>query len=89
MYENILHKLIYNENFSDDNTPATTHQHIPNCCCPYILLYAVASNTTSLLLFTSLLFGMWCDFLPPHTTFKNIFVQFGLCENYFTRILFG
>jgi len=24
-----------------------THQNFPNCCCPYILVYMVASNTTS------------------------------------------
>ena len=27
-----------------------THQHFRNCCCPYILVYVVASNTTSNLL---------------------------------------
>ena len=40
-----------------------THKHFPNCCCPYILVYVVASNTTSHLLFTGHLFGMWCNLL--------------------------
>ena len=35
----------------------------PNCCCPYILVYMVASNTTSCLLFTSHLFCTLCDLL--------------------------
>jgi len=33
------------------------HQHFPNCCCPYILVYVVASITTSHL------FSTWCDLL--------------------------
>ena len=41
-YENILHKHVYNENFSDDGTPATTHQHFPSCCYLYILEFVVA-----------------------------------------------
>ena len=78
-------------NFSNVGWLRATHQHFPNCCCPYILVYMVASNTTSHILFTSHLFGMWCDLLkcPPHaqTTFKIIiFIQFGLSKNYFTRI---
>ena len=61
--------------FSDVDWLRATHQHFPNCCCPYILVY-VASNTTSHILFTSHLFGMWCDLLKcqPHvqTTCKII-----------------
>ena len=30
-------------------------QYFPNCCCPYILVYVVASKTRSHLLFTSYL----------------------------------
>ena len=30
----------------------TTHKHFSNCCCPCILVYVVASNTTNHLLFT-------------------------------------
>ena len=90
MYENILHE--YNSKFSDMGWLRATHQHFPNCCCPYILVYLVASNTTSNLLFTSHLFSTWCDLLkcPPHaqTTCKIIFIQFGLSESYFMRIFF-
>ena len=35
-----------------------THKHLSNFCCPYILVYVVASNTSHLL-FSSHLFGMW------------------------------
>ena len=59
MYENILREY----NFTAKLFPTTTHQHIPKCCCPYIIVYAVASNTTSHLLFTSHLFGTQCNLL--------------------------
>ena len=32
-------------------------------CCPYILVYVIASNTASHFLFTSHLFGTRCDFV--------------------------
>ena len=63
-----------------------THQHFHNCYCAYIFAYVVGSNTTShRVLFTThgYLFstrGNW--------TCKIIFVQFGLCENYFMQIFF-
>ena len=41
----------------------TTHKHFPNCCCPYILVYVVTSNTTSHLLSTSHLLGTRCNLL--------------------------
>ena len=54
-----------------------THQHFPNCCSPHILVYVVASNTTSHLLFTGHLFGMQCDLLDlqfnAHHTTCNYF----------------
>ena len=61
-----------------------THHHFPNSCCPYILVCVVASNTTSHLLITSHLSGT--QLMPTTCTCKIIFVQFGLCENYFMRI---
>ena len=39
--KNTLHQY----NFTTIIYPTTTHQHFPNCCCPYI--FVVASNTTS------------------------------------------
>ena len=66
----------YTENFSDE------------CCFPYIIVYEVASNTTSHLLFTSHLFGTQCNLLnkcPPHRLVK---LQFGLYKNYFAQIFF-
>ena len=59
-YENILHKYNFTTNVG---WLLATHQHFPNCCCPYILVYVVASNTTSRLLFTSHLFCTQCDLL--------------------------
>ena len=54
-------------------------------------VYLVASNTTTHLLFPSHLFGTWCYLFnqsPPHKTCKIIFVQFGLCKNYFMRMFY-
>ena len=59
-YTNII---LPNENFLRVGWLLAAHQHFPNCCCPYILVYVVASNTTSNLLFTSHLFCMLCDLL--------------------------
>ena len=62
----------------------TTHQHFPNYCCPYILVYVVASNTTSHLLFTaiSLAHSAISSINAQHTQLRN------LCENYFTQVFF-
>ena len=57
--KNILHKY----NFTTKIFPTTAHQHLPSCCCLYILVFVVASNTTNHLLFTSYLFGTRCDLL--------------------------
>ena len=52
--ENILHECnFYNKiSFCVGWLPAT-RKHFPNCCCPYIFIHLVASNTTNHLLFTS------------------------------------
>ena len=63
MYENILHEYNFTTKiFACWLAPDYT-QHFPNCCCPYILVYMVASNTTICLLFTSHLFYTLCDLL--------------------------
>ena len=64
----------YNCNFSDVGWLRATHQHFPNWCCPYSLVYVVASNTTSNLLFTSHIFSTQCDLLNecPPATVKSI-----------------
>ena len=59
----IFMRIILQRKFSNVGWLRATHQHFPNCCCPYILVFVVTSNTTSNLLFTSHLFGTWCDLL--------------------------
>ena len=76
----ILHRKI----FSVGWLPAT-HKHFPNCCCLCILVYVVASNTTSSFSQAiSLAHGAISSINAHHTQL----VKFSLCENYFTQIFF-
>ena len=79
-YENILR-----EYFSDVGWLRATHPHFWNCCCPYILVYVVASNTSPFQQ-PSLRHAV----RSPHThaTCKIFSFNFGLSEKYFTQIFF-
>ena len=86
-YENILSEY----NFTTRNFPRwlpTTHKHFPNCCCPCILVYVVASNTTSHFLFTSHLFSTWSNLLninAHHTRLVKLISFNSVCAKIILR----
>ena len=77
-YTENVQKFLHAYNFTMKIFPTTTHQHFPNCCCPYILVYVVASNTTSHLLFSSA-HGVISSINAHHTRLVKLFLYNLVC----------
>ena len=91
----IFYNKFYNKKFPGFGWVRTTHQHFTNCCCPYIQVYVVASNTKKISFSPAIssAHGVISSINAHHTRLVKLFSfnlvcpKIFLCKSIFDKIL--